>query len=108
MVGPAMDCLNNPLGAVRTLFERACAAQSGGPIGDSVRSDWGAKELFDAYLYQQGGFKQVCGHPSLFSSPCPTSLVVAPSRAEDESWIAIDATEYLLRGAAPLFFGRAP
>ncbi|CAM6091635.1 unnamed protein product [Calypogeia fissa] len=74
MVGPAMDCLNNPLGAVRTLFEKAC--QTGGSIEQSMRSDWGAKELFDTYLHQQGGFKQVPEINSVPLSAIPVNSLV--------------------------------
>jgi hypothetical protein len=73
-MGPEMDCLNNPLGAVRTLFEKACKSPTES-IEDAMRSDWGVKELVDTYLNQQGGFKLVRNLSSLglplstFSSP---------------------------------------
>ncbi|KAJ7566570.1 hypothetical protein O6H91_02G109100 [Diphasiastrum complanatum] len=57
MVGMAIDCLANPLGAVRTMFDRACA--EGASLEELSRTDWGVKDLFQKFLLQDGVIWQV-------------------------------------------------
>lgn len=60
MVGPQYDLVGNPLGAVRSTFERA-AAESGGhePVAAFRGKDWGATEVFRSFLFEQGGLDKV-------------------------------------------------
>ena len=64
MGGPIYDCLNNPLAAVRTLFENA-TRQAASPK-DLGRGDWGVKELFDNWIAREGNLERVrpnlCDH----------------------------------------------
>ena len=57
MGGPIYDCLNNPLAAVRTLFENA-AKQADSPK-DLGCGDWGVKELFDNWIAREGNLERV-------------------------------------------------
>ncbi|KAB2596391.1 mini-chromosome maintenance complex-binding protein-like [Pyrus ussuriensis x Pyrus communis] len=57
MVGVAYDCLANPLGAVRSTFEKAIASGSDPASFDG--RDWGAVDLFRNFLYDDGGLSQV-------------------------------------------------
>ncbi|XP_061997947.1 mini-chromosome maintenance complex-binding protein [Rosa rugosa] len=57
MVGVAYDCLANPLGAVRSTFEKAVSTGSD-PI-NFAGSDWGAVDLFRRFLFDDGGLSQV-------------------------------------------------
>ncbi|KAM0889158.1 hypothetical protein ACQ4PT_027891 [Festuca glaucescens] len=64
MVGPQYDLVGNPLGAVRTTFEKAAAAaavESGGrdPVAAFRSKDWGASEVFRSFLFDQGGIDRV-------------------------------------------------
>ncbi|XP_051223025.1 mini-chromosome maintenance complex-binding protein [Lolium perenne] len=64
MVGPQYDLVGNPLGAVRTTFEKAAAAaaaESGGrdPVAAFRSKDWGASEVFRSFLFDQGGIDKV-------------------------------------------------
>eukprot|EP00249_Psilotum_nudum_P000776 c12897_g1_i1 orf=82-1905(+) len=58
MVGPAMDCFSNPLGAVRFLFDKACVTASI-PPSDFCKSDWGVRELFRKCVLDSGAILQV-------------------------------------------------
>uniref|UniRef100_A0A0D9Y3R1 Mini-chromosome maintenance complex-binding protein n=1 Tax=Oryza glumipatula TaxID=40148 RepID=A0A0D9Y3R1_9ORYZ len=60
MVGPQYDLVGNPLGAVRSTFERA-AAESGGhePVAAFRGKDWGATEVFRSFLFELGGLDKV-------------------------------------------------
>jgi hypothetical protein len=73
MVGPQYDLVGNPLGAVRTTFEKAAAAaaaESGGrdPVAAFRSKDWGASEVFRSFLFDQGGIDKVY-NPIIFSLP---------------------------------------
>ena len=57
MVGPATDCLSNPLGCIRQLFDRAVA--NGTPPHELGASDWGAEELFASEIARMGGMDVV-------------------------------------------------
>ncbi|KAH7537667.1 hypothetical protein FEM48_Zijuj03G0117200 [Ziziphus jujuba var. spinosa] len=57
MVGVAYDCLANPLGAVRSSFEKAIASGSDPASFDG--KDWGALDLFRHFLFDQAGLPQV-------------------------------------------------
>ncbi|TQD98635.1 hypothetical protein C1H46_015883 [Malus baccata] len=57
MVGVAYDCLANPLGAVRSTFDKAIASGSDPASFDG--RDWGAVDLFRNFLYDDGGLSQV-------------------------------------------------
>ncbi|XP_009363800.1 mini-chromosome maintenance complex-binding protein-like [Pyrus x bretschneideri] len=57
MVGVAYDCLANPLGAVRSTFEKAIASGSDPASFDG--RDWGAVDLFRNFLYDDGGLSHV-------------------------------------------------
>ncbi|KAM1141697.1 hypothetical protein FF1_041558 [Malus domestica] len=57
MVGVAYDCLANPLGAVRSTFEKAIASGSDPASFDG--RDWGAVDIFRNFLYDDGGLSQV-------------------------------------------------
>ncbi|XP_050385931.1 mini-chromosome maintenance complex-binding protein [Argentina anserina] len=63
MVGVAYDCLANPLGAVRSTFEKAVS--SGSDPASFAGRDWGAVDLFRAFLFDDGALSQV---PTLNSS----------------------------------------
>ncbi|KAL6977546.1 hypothetical protein U1Q18_026345 [Sarracenia purpurea var. burkii] len=56
MVGPLYDCLANPLGAVRSTFQKAVASGSEVAIFDG--RDWGATDLFREFLSDNGGLSQ--------------------------------------------------
>lgn len=74
MGGPAFDCLRNPLGAVRFMFDKAVSA--GADPSKLGRGDWGAAELFHKFIFQDGGLLRI---PELNSvkldSIQPNSLV---------------------------------
>jgi hypothetical protein len=57
MGGPLMDLYGNPLGAVRTLFDKAC--RNAASPRDLTRSDWGVQELFQSSLFHHDGHLQV-------------------------------------------------
>lgn len=57
MVGVAYDCLANPLGAVRSTFEKAVS--SGSDPASFAGRDWGAVDLFRTFLFEDGGLSQV-------------------------------------------------
>ncbi|KAI4306546.1 hypothetical protein L6164_029816 [Bauhinia variegata] len=57
MVGLPYDFLVNPLGAVRSTFEKALASGSDPASFDG--KDWGAVDLFRQFLFDQGGLSQV-------------------------------------------------
>lgn len=57
MVGLAYDCLANPLGAVRSTFEKAIASGSDPASFDG--RDWGAVDLFRHFLFEDDGLTQV-------------------------------------------------
>ena len=57
MVGLPYDCLANPLGAVRSTFEKAIA--SGADPASFTGSDWGALDVFRHFLSDQNGLSQV-------------------------------------------------
>ncbi|KAF8662993.1 hypothetical protein HU200_055580 [Digitaria exilis] len=64
MVGPQYDLVGNPLGAVRSTFERtaaAAAAESGerDPVAAFRGKDWGACELFRSFLFEEDGLDKV-------------------------------------------------
>ncbi|KAJ7965139.1 Mini-chromosome maintenance complex-binding protein [Quillaja saponaria] len=56
MVGLPYDFLVNPLGAVRSTFEKALASGSDPTSLDG--KDWGVIELFRNFLFDQGGLSQ--------------------------------------------------
>ncbi|GLJ14702.1 hypothetical protein SUGI_0238350 [Cryptomeria japonica] len=74
MGGPAFDCLSNPLGTVRFMFEKAISA--GADPSKLNKSDWGTIELFQKFVYQDGGLQKVpeINQVKLDSIP-PNSLV---------------------------------
>lgn len=55
MVGKAYDCVANPLGAVRFLFDKA----AGQGAVDQRGSDWGVNPLFSKTLLDDGALSQV-------------------------------------------------
>ncbi|KAF3433282.1 hypothetical protein FNV43_RR24384 [Rhamnella rubrinervis] len=57
MVGVAYDCLANPLGAVRSSFEKVMASDS--DLASFDGKDWGAIDLFRNFLFDQSGLSQV-------------------------------------------------
>ncbi|KAK9059703.1 hypothetical protein SSX86_020407 [Deinandra increscens subsp. villosa] len=57
MVGREYDCLANPLGAVRSTFEKAVA--SGSDPASFDRRDWGVSDLFREFLFDNDGLRQV-------------------------------------------------
>lgn len=57
MVGPATDCLANPLGCIRQLFDKAVT--NGLAPQQLGASDWGAKELFASEIVKMGGIDMV-------------------------------------------------
>ncbi|KAI4306951.1 hypothetical protein L6164_030188 [Bauhinia variegata] len=57
MVGLPYDFLVNPLGAVRSTFEKALATGSDPASFDG--KDWGALDLFRQFLFDQGGLSRV-------------------------------------------------
>ncbi|KAK1570503.1 hypothetical protein Q3G72_002880 [Acer saccharum] len=57
MVGPQYDCLANPLGAVRSTFDKAMA--SGSDPSAFNGSDWGVLDVFRQFLIDQGSPSQV-------------------------------------------------
>ncbi|KAG9455206.1 hypothetical protein H6P81_008110 [Aristolochia fimbriata] len=59
MVGPAVDCLLNPLGAVRLSFEKVASASDGFDPASLSNKDWGAKDVFQKFLFDEGGLSQV-------------------------------------------------
>ncbi|XP_068641394.1 mini-chromosome maintenance complex-binding protein [Aristolochia californica] len=59
MVGPAFDCLLNPLGAVRLSFERAVSASDRFDPASLSNKDWGAVDVFQKFLFDEGGLSQV-------------------------------------------------
>ncbi|MFS7920820.1 hypothetical protein Hanom_Chr03g00229251 [Helianthus anomalus] len=50
MVGRQYDCLINPLGAVRSTFEKVVATGADPTSFDG--KDWGVSDLFREYLFQ--------------------------------------------------------
>lgn len=64
MVGPAYDFLVNPLGAVRSTFEKVIASGSDPASFDG--KDWGAIDLFRQFLVDQAGLSQVQPSSVLF------------------------------------------
>lgn len=62
MVGKAYDCVANPLGAVRFLFDKA----AGQGAVDQRGSDWGVNPLFSKTLLDDGALSQV---PEINSVP---------------------------------------
>ncbi|XXG85926.1 hypothetical protein AAC387_Pa11g0921 [Persea americana] len=61
MVGLPFDCLANPLGAVRLTFEKAASASLQGLDQATLNSgqDWGAIDVFNNFLFEQGGLSHV-------------------------------------------------
>lgn len=57
MVGIAYDCLANPLGAVRSTFDKAVS--SGSDPASFTGHDWGVVDLFRRFLFDDGGLSQV-------------------------------------------------
>ncbi|XP_028778888.1 mini-chromosome maintenance complex-binding protein isoform X2 [Neltuma alba] len=57
MVGPPYDFLVNPLGVVRSTFEKAIASGSDPASFDA--KDWGAIDLFSGFLFDQPGLSRV-------------------------------------------------
>ncbi|KAF4346537.1 hypothetical protein F8388_015581 [Cannabis sativa] len=57
MVGMAYDCFANPLGAVRSTFDKAIA--SGADPASFANADWGALDVFRHFLSDQNGLSQV-------------------------------------------------
>ncbi|XP_054798826.1 mini-chromosome maintenance complex-binding protein [Prosopis cineraria] len=57
MVGPPYDFLANPLGVVRSTFEKAIASSSDPASFDA--KDWGAIDLFSRFLFDQPGLSRV-------------------------------------------------
>ncbi|PON34962.1 Mini-chromosome maintenance complex-binding protein [Parasponia andersonii] len=57
MVGVPYDCLANPLGAVRSTFDKAIA--SGADPASFSGADWGALDVFRQFLSDQNGLSQV-------------------------------------------------
>jgi hypothetical protein len=57
MGGPLMDLYGNPLGTVRTLFDKAC--RNAASPRDLTCSDWGVQELFQSSLFHHDGHLQV-------------------------------------------------
>ncbi|KAL1559287.1 mini-chromosome maintenance complex-binding protein-like isoform X1 [Salvia divinorum] len=57
MVGLPYDCLANPLGAVRSTFDKAMSSDSSTAALDG--KDWGASEVFRQFLFDDGGLSQV-------------------------------------------------
>ncbi|KAK4277729.1 hypothetical protein QN277_015681 [Acacia crassicarpa] len=57
MVGPQYDFLVNPLGVVRSTFEKAIASGSDPTSFDA--KDWGATDLFSHFLFDQPGLSRV-------------------------------------------------
>ncbi|GMN41156.1 hypothetical protein TIFTF001_010377 [Ficus carica] len=57
MVGLAYDCLANPLGAVRSTFEKSMS--SGADPASFSGGDWGALDVFRNFLFDQDGLSQV-------------------------------------------------
>ncbi|KAJ0787770.1 putative mini-chromosome maintenance complex-binding protein [Helianthus annuus] len=57
MVGRQYDCLINPLGAVRSTFEKAVATGADPTSFDG--KDWGVSDLFREYLFQNEAVSQV-------------------------------------------------
>lgn len=55
MVGRAYDCLTNPLGAVRFMFEKTIASDE--PSFDC--NDWGVADIFHEFLFDNDGLHQV-------------------------------------------------
>ncbi|KAF5467528.1 hypothetical protein F2P56_017347 [Juglans regia] len=55
MVGLPYDLVANPLGAVRSTFEKAAASSGFDPNG----KDWGVLDLFRHFLFDQGRLSQV-------------------------------------------------
>lgn len=58
MVGLPFDCLANPLGAVRSTFEKAVSSDGLDP-STSDGKDWGAVDLFRQFLFDNGALSQV-------------------------------------------------
>ncbi|KAL4342589.1 hypothetical protein GQ457_08G010140 [Hibiscus cannabinus] len=63
MGGPPYDCMANPLGAVRLTFEKAIGLGSGSETVTHPSAfegkDWGARELFRHFLFQESGLSKV-------------------------------------------------
>lgn len=57
MVGVAYDCLANPLGAIRSSFEKVMTSDFDPASFDG--KDWGAIDLFRNFLFDQSGLSQV-------------------------------------------------
>lgn len=57
MVGLPYDCLANPLGAVRSTFEKAVASASAPAALDG--KDWGTDKLFRQFLLDEDTLSQV-------------------------------------------------
>ncbi|XP_060181731.1 mini-chromosome maintenance complex-binding protein [Lycium barbarum] len=74
MVGLPYDCLANPLGAVRLTFEKAVSSGSDPATFDG--KDWGATDLFNHFLFDDGGLSQVPYlNPSTMTWVQPNTLV---------------------------------
>ncbi|MCO5600015.1 hypothetical protein L7F22_054123 [Adiantum nelumboides] len=65
MVGKAFDCVANPLGAVRFLFDKVAGQ---GPV-DAHSSDWGVYSLFFKTVLEDGALLQV---PEINGAPLDT------------------------------------
>lgn len=63
MVGLPYDFLVNPLGAVRSTFEKAISSGSNPASFDG--KDWGALEPFQHFLFDQNGLSKVQSLPNL-------------------------------------------
>ncbi|KAJ6806447.1 mini-chromosome maintenance complex-binding protein [Iris pallida] len=80
MVGPMYDFLQNPLGAVRLSFDKAMEAAPSQSAADRPAAfngkDWGAVDLFNKFLFEEGGLAQVpILEPSNIRWLKPNSLV---------------------------------
>ncbi|GBG62228.1 hypothetical protein CBR_g29836 [Chara braunii] len=85
MGGPAMDCLANPVGAVRLLFEKAASQISDARQLSSY--DWGVRELFENFVDRPGMMEKI---PEVNTVPLHTipanSLVRFRGMGPDGIW----------------------
>eukprot|EP00897_Mesotaenium_endlicherianum_P000995 jgi/Mesen1/10897/ME000095S10230 len=74
MGGPAFDCVANPLGAIRILFDEV--AKAAGPSGNFSQGDVAVSNVFQKSLFEEGAIRNV---PELNSAKLdlipPNSLV---------------------------------
>ena len=71
-MGLPYDFLANPLGAVRSTFEKAMAAEvaSGADPANYDGRDWGVADLIRQFLFDNGGVSQVNHEFTLESVSC--------------------------------------